>query len=378
MAAAEKPADSTTASATLEGAEDFSRRVLTWFDRDGRKDLPWQQPRDPYRVWVSEIMLQQTRVNTVIGYFRRFMEAFPDVAALAAAELDQVLHHWSGLGYYARARNLHRAATAIMVRHQGVVPDDIETLQALPGIGRSTAGAIRSLAFGGYAPILDGNVKRVLARHFAVPGWPGRSGVQKQLWRLSEELTPRRRTADYNQAMMDLGATRCLRGRPLCDACPLNLSCRALAEGDPARYPAPKPKKPLPVRTTHMVILSDSSGAVLLEQRPPSGVWGGLWSLPESPSGQPLERWCSDALGYEVEERARLTPRRHSFSHFHLDIIPVVVRMKNPVKGLMDGGARVWYNLSQPDDLGLAAPVSRILSEIRQLDNEQQPEGEAP
>ncbi|MEW8511531.1 MAG: A/G-specific adenine glycosylase [Candidatus Thiodiazotropha sp.] len=361
-----------------ECAEAFARRVLAWFDDHGRKDLPWQRPRDPYRVWVSEIMLQQTRVNTVIGYFRRFMAAFPDVAALAAAERDRVLHHWSGLGYYARARNLHRAAREIMAQHQGRVPADIETLQTLPGIGRSTAGAIRSLAFGGYAPILDGNVKRVLARHFAVPGWPGRSEVQQRLWRLSETLTPHARTAEYNQAMMDLGATRCLRGRPACEACPLTASCQALAEGDPSRYPAPKPKKALPVRATRMVILSDGSDAILLEQRPPSGVWGGLWSLPESPQDQSLESWCREVLGYEAEERARLLPRRHSFSHFHLDITPVVMAMKNPVNGLMDEGARVWYNLSRPDDLGLAAPVSRILSEIRQLNNEQQSEGVAP
>ncbi|MET0070546.1 MAG: A/G-specific adenine glycosylase [Candidatus Thiodiazotropha sp.] len=375
--AAAKPANRTGSPVPPEGAEEFARRVLAWFDDHGRKDLPWQHPRDPYRIWVSEIMLQQTQVNTVIGYFQRFMEAFPDVAALAAAERDRVLHHWSGLGYYARARNLHRAAREIMAQHQGRVPADIETLQTLPGIGRSTAGAIRSLAFGEYAPILDGNVKRVLARHFAIPGWPGRSAVQKQLWQLSGELTPRRRTADYNQAIMDLGATRCTRGRPNCGACPLQATCRALAEGNPSRYPAPKPKKALPVRDTRMVILSDSSGDILLEQRPPSGVWGGLWSLPESPSGQRLENWCRDVLGYEVVEQTRLPPRRHSFSHFHLDITPVLVALKNPAQGLMDGGARVWYNLSQPDDRGLAAPVSRILSEIRQL-NEQQPEGEAP
>jgi A/G-specific adenine glycosylase len=359
-------------------ADGFSQRVLTWFEEHGRKDLPWQRQRDPYRIWVSEIMLQQTQVNTVIGYFERFIEAFPDVAALADAELDRVMHHWSGLGYYARARNLHLAATEIMARHQGVVPNDIEALQALPGIGRSTAGAIRSLAFGEFAPILDGNVKRVLVRHFAIPGWPGSSAVLKQLWQLSEQLTPHEGTAHYNQAMMDLGATRCVRGKPKCHACPLDVSCQALAEGDTSRYPAPKPKKALPVRTTCMLIVSDDAGAILLEQRPPTGVWGGLWSLPESPTDQPLERWCRDRLGYEVEERDRLQPRRHTFSHFHLDITPVVAVVKNPAEGLMDGGARVWYNLSQPDDLGLAAPVSRILREIRQLEEQPQPEGEAP
>ncbi|PVV10930.1 MAG: A/G-specific adenine glycosylase [gamma proteobacterium symbiont of Ctena orbiculata] len=359
-------------------ADNFSQRVLAWFEGHGRKDLPWQHPRDPYRIWVSEIMLQQTQVNTVIGYFERFMQRFPDVASLAAAELDQVMHHWSGLGYYARARNLHRAAGEVMARHQGAVPDDMDSLQSLPGIGRSTAGAIRSLAFGAYAPILDGNVKRVLARHFAIPGWPGSSPVQKQLWQLSEQLTPHTQTAEYNQAMMDLGATRCVRGRPHCDACPLARSCQALAEDDMTGYPAPKPKKTLPVRATRMVILTDTTGDILLERRPPSGIWGGLWSLPECPPERPLLAWCREVLGCDVEQRHKLPPRRHSFSHFHLDITPVVVAVKNPAKGLMDAGSRVWYKLSQPDDRGLAAPVSRILGEIGRPNSEQQSIGEAP
>jgi A/G-specific adenine glycosylase len=370
MAAKEAPIRRTAVKAGPEGATDFSQRVLAWFDRHGRKDLPWQRPRDPYRVWVSEIMLQQTQVNTVIDYFQRFMEAFPDVASLAAAEQDRVMHQWSGLGYYARARNLHRAARQVMTQYRGRVPSEIDSLQTLPGIGRSTAGAIRSLAFGEFAPILDGNVKRVLARHFAVEGWPGHTAVQKRLWQLSERLTPRKRTADFNQAMMDLGATLCRRGRPSCHACPLETSCRALAEGDPARYPAPKARKALPVRATRMVILRDEAGAILLERRPPSGIWGGLWSLPEAPPDRPLKAWCRDVLGCEVEERSRLHPRRHTFSHFHLDITPVLVAMKNPAKGLMDDGARVWYKLSRPDSRGLAAPVSRILGEIEQLDSE--------
>jgi A/G-specific adenine glycosylase len=359
-------------------AERFSRRVVVWYQDHGRKDLPWQHPRDPYRIWVSEIMLQQTQVNTVIGYFDRFMQSFPDIAALAGADLNRVMHHWSGLGYYARARNLHKAAKQVMAQHQGVLPDDIESLRALPGIGRSTAGAIRSLAFGAYAPILDGNVKRVLARHFAIPGWPGDSVVQKRLWRLSEQLTPHRHTAAFNQAMMDLGATRCVRGKPLCGDCPLAPSCQALAEGDVTRYPAPKPKKALPVRATRMVIVTDATGDILLERRPPVGIWGGLWSLPECPPDQPLRRWCREMLGYDVEEGAVLRPRRHSFSHFHLDITPVMVAVKNPAKGLMDAGSRVWYKLSQPDALGLAAPVSHILREIGGAKNENQSKGEAP
>ncbi|MGD9171546.1 MAG: A/G-specific adenine glycosylase [Candidatus Thiodiazotropha sp.] len=377
MAAKGKRTQAAATIALPENAAGFSRRVLGWFERHGRKDLPWQHPLDPYRIWVSEIMLQQTQVNTVIGYFDRFMQSFPDIATLAAADLDRVMHHWSGLGYYARARNLHQTAREVMTRHAGVLPDDVEGLQTLPGIGRSTAGAIRSLAFGAYAPILDGNVKRVLARHFAIPGWPGNSAVQKQLWQLSERLTPRRHTAAYNQAMMDLGATRCVRGKPLCSDCPLARTCQALAEGEVTRYPAPKPKKALPVRATRMLILTDTDGDVLLEQRPPSGIWGGLWSLPECPPEQPLQAWCREELGYEVEERDNLLTRRHSFSHFHLDITPVLVGVKNPAKGLMDSGSRVWYNLSQPDDRGLAAPVSRILREIGRPNNENSSIGEA-
>ncbi|MCU7886599.1 MAG: A/G-specific adenine glycosylase [Candidatus Thiodiazotropha sp. (ex Lucinoma annulata)] len=345
-------------------AEVFSRRVLTWFDRYGRKDLPWQHPRDPYRVWVSEIMLQQTQVNTVIGYFERFMQAFPDIASLAKASSDRVMHHWSGLGYYARARNLHQSARLIMQQHQGVLPEGVDCLQTLPGIGRSTAGAIRSLAFEKYAPILDGNVKRVLARHFALSGWPGRSAVLKRLWQLSEELTPLQRTADYNQAMMDLGATCCIRSKPACDSCPLEMSCKARAEGDVSRYPTSKPRKSIPVRAIQMLVLSDPGGDILLEQRPPSGIWGGLWSLPECSVEQSLQGWCLDELGVGVGEARYLPPRRHSFSHFHLDITPVLLEVKNPANRLMDAGARVWYNLSQPDDRGLAAPVSRILQEI--------------
>ncbi|MEW8692908.1 MAG: A/G-specific adenine glycosylase [Candidatus Thiodiazotropha endolucinida] len=378
MADREKRAQTALPTIPPEGAESFSQRVLAWFDRHGRKDLPWQQPRDPYRIWVSEIMLQQTQVNTVIGYFERFIQSFPDIPALAAADPDKVMHHWSGLGYYARARNLHRAAGEVMTRHQGVLPDDLDSLQALPGIGRSTAGAIRSLAFGAYAPILDGNVKRVLTRHFAISGWPGNNGVQKQLWQLSEQLTPHRQTAQYNQAMMDLGATCCVRGKPHCDTCPLAQSCQALAEGDVSRYPAPKPKKVLPVRVTRMLILTDPAGDILLEQRPPSGIWGGLWSLPECPPEQPLKAWCREVLGCDVEERDHLQPRRHTFSHFHLDITPVVAVVKNPAKGLMDAGLRVWYKLSQPDDRGLAAPVSRILREIDRPISEHQSGGEAP
>ncbi len=345
-------------------AKRFASRVLNWFDRHGRKDLPWQQPRDPYRVWVSEIMLQQTQVATVIPYFERFMSHFPDLETLASAPIDQVLHHWSGLGYYARARNLHRCAQILSHQHAGEFPQKVDELETLPGIGRSTAGAIRSLGHGKPAPILDGNVKRVLARYFAIEGWTGSSAVQKRLWSLSQSLTPKRRCDDYNQAMMDLGALLCGRRRPACGECPLEDGCRARQQGNPEAYPEAKPRKGLPLKTTRMVILADRQGRILLQRRPPSGIWGGLWSLPECPPETTVAQWCRERMGFEIERPHSLPVRRHTFSHFRLDIEPVRARIKNPKRRVMDGEEWVWYNLSQPDNRGLAAPIARILQEL--------------
>ena len=342
----------------------FASRILAWYDHHGRHDLPWQTDPTPYRVWVSEIMLQQTQVATVIPYFRRFTQRFPDVQALAAAPLDDVLHLWSGLGYYARARNLHAAAGRICAGHGGRFPEDIDSLTALPGIGRSTAGAILALACGQRHPILDGNVKRVLARFHAVEGWPGKSAVLKRLWALAEDHTPRERVADYTQAIMDLGATLCRRGAPACDACPLNTDCAALAQGRPQAYPAPRPKRELPVREVYMLLLVDGEGRVCLQQRPPSGVWGGLWSLPEFDSPRALADWCSRFTGEAVEVLEQ-PPLRHSFSHFHLDIRPRLVRLENPPFSVMEGGQCVWYNSRQPPSLGLAAPVRRLLDRLQ-------------
>lgn len=342
----------------------FIRRVLNWFDGHGRKDLPWQQTRDPYRVWVSEIMLQQTQVATVIPYFQRFLQSFPNLDALAGASIDEVLHHWSGLGYYARARNLHRCALTIVKDFQGYFPTSQADLESLPGIGRSTAAAIRSLACGQHAAILDGNVKRVLARHFAIEGWPGKRVVLNQLWALSEALTPKKHCGEYNQAMMDLGSLVCTRGKPSCRQCPLVDSCTAYEQGNPSAYPQARPRRELPVKTAQMVILTDDAGAVLLEQRPPTGVWGGLWSLPECPPDMPLSTWCRQYLSIDIGWEQELPMRRHSFTHFHLEISPVRVWVKNPNQYLMDAGNRVWYNLSQPDSRGLAAPVKRILQEL--------------
>jgi len=343
---------------------DFARRVLDWFELYGRKDLPWQQAVDPYRVWVSEIMLQQTQVATVIPYFEAFMQRFADVQALAAAPLDEVLHHWSGLGYYARARNLHKAAQYVVDEHGGQFPQDVEALQQLPGVGRSTAGAIASLAMGVAAPILDGNVKRVLARHDAVEGWPGSSAVAAELWRLSERLTPTEQVAAYNQAMMDLGATLCTRSRPRCGDCPLADTCVAHAQGNWQAYPGRKPKKPLPVRSVQMLLLRNPHGEVLLAQRPPQGIWGGLWGFPELAGDADPLAWCQEQQLGEAQLQRELPPRRHTFSHFHLDIRPREILLHEPGWRVLEGASSVWYNPQQPDERGLAAPVSRLLEEL--------------
>ncbi len=268
----------------------FSAALLDWYDHHGRRDLPWQSEPTPYRVWVSEIMLQQTQVSTVIPYYRRFMQSFPDVAALAAAGQDQVLHHWSGLGYYARARHLHAAAQRV-VQSGGAFPDTLEAVMALPGVGRSTAGAILALACAQRHPILDGNVKRVLARFHAVDGWPGQATVQKRLWQLAEMYTPHARVAHYTQAIMDLGATLCTRGRPDCGQCPVRSGCAAHGSSRQADYPAPRPARILPVRTVTMLLLGNQASELLLERRPPTGIWGGLWSFPELAADTDIGGW---------------------------------------------------------------------------------------
>ena len=347
---------------------DFSERVLTWFDVHGRKQLPWQQKVSTYRVWVSEIMLQQTQVATVIPYYERFTARFPLVEALAAAPVDEVLHHWSGLGYYARARNLHRAAQLVCDELGGAFPNDLAGMQRLPGVGRSTAAAILSLAGGQRQVILDGNVKRVLARYFGEPGWPGRTAVLNRLWERAEALTPKQRVADYNQAMMDLGATVCTRTRPDCGDCPLNDGCAAHRLGRPQDFPGKKPKKSLPQRKVRMLLVREPSGVVLLERRPPTGVWGGLWCLPEvAMEVDPLD-WCADRLQKSAIVVRALTSRRHTFSHFHLDIEPVEILLNQPGCGVLEADQRLWYNPRQPEKVGLAAPVTRLLDEMSDLD----------
>tara|TARA_Y100001933_G_scaffold239918_1_gene264967 strand:- start:2942 stop:4039 length:1098 start_codon:yes stop_codon:yes gene_type:complete len=346
----------------------FHRRVLDWFDRHGRRDLPWQRDIDPYRVWVSEIMLQQTQVATVIPYYERFMAAFPDVAALAAADLDEVLHHWTGLGYYARGRNLHRAARMVVAEHGGRFPDDPDLLARLPGVGRSTAAAVAAIAFGRRAAILDGNVKRVLARFHAVPGHPGESRTLNALWAHAEAHTPAQRVADYTQAMMDLGATVCVRRRPRCDACPVEPRCEARRRGETERFPGRRPRRDKPVRSARMFVIVDAHGRCLLERRPPEGLWGGLWTPPERAADDDAGAVCG-SFGLSPADVAEAAPGavfRHTFTHFHLDIEPVFVTLSAAAPGVADRDDLCWYDPLAEDAraLGLSAPAVKLLAAV--------------
>ncbi len=343
------------------GASILAVPLLDWFERDGRKDLPWQREPTPYRVWVSEIMLQQTQVAVVIPYFERFMGRFPSLHALAAAPLDEVLALWSGLGYYARAHNLHRAALLIQERHQGIFPTRLGEVLELPGIGRSTAGAVLSLALGQRHPILDGNVKRVLARHFGVAGWPGRSAVQAELWRLAELNTPHERVDSYNQAMMDLGATLCSRSAPQCGRCPLGRSCVARAQSRQRELPEGRPVRRLAERETLMIVVRGALGAILVEQRPPAGIWAGLWSLPEADPGADPALWCRQRLGIDPRRVEMLPSRRHTFSHFALKIRLAEVRVQDPAPAVADSPQLLWASPAKLLTLGLPAPVRSIL-----------------
>jgi A/G-specific adenine glycosylase len=342
---------------------DFADRILAWFDRHGRKDLPWQGA-GAYRVWVSEIMLQQTQVQTVIPYYERFVARFPDVLTLADADVDSVLSHWAGLGYYARARNLHRAAKVVRDQHGGEFPASLEALMALPGIGRSTAGAILALAHGIRAPILDGNVKRVLARHAAVAGWPGTAAVAADLWRIAAEHTPTRRVADYTQAMMDLGATICTRTRPACGDCPVAADCAARGLGATADFPGRRPRRAKPRRETTMV-LAVRGAALYMERRPPAGIWGGLWSLPEV-AGDAVGEWCRRVLQDDGVQRETWDPLRHSFSHFDLEIHPVLVRVVAASRRVSEGDDVTWYELDHAPPGGIAAPVRMLIDRLRE------------
>lgn len=341
----------------------FAPTLLAWFDRHGRHDLPWQHPRTPYRVWLSEIMLQQTQVAVVVPYFARFVDALPDVPALARASQDEVLALWSGLGYYARARNLHAAAQRCMELHGGDLPRDLDALQALPGIGRSTAGAILSQAWGDRAAILDGNVKRVLARLFGIEGWPGLPKVEKQLWTIAARLLPEARLADYTQAQMDFGATLCTRADPACAACPLREACVAHREGRTAELPHPKPGKPLPEREARMLLVEDDRGRVLLQRRPPTGVWAGLWSLPEHADAAASRDWFDQHLTGDFARAEPLAPVLHGFTHYRLRILPMRVAGVRPRDAVGDNPGLRWASRAELQAIGLPAPVRRLLED---------------
>jgi A/G-specific adenine glycosylase len=347
-------------------ADDFARRLLAWYDEHGRKDLPWQRERTPYRVWLSEIMLQQTQVRTVIAYFERFVAALPTLRDLAAADEDTVLALWSGLGYYSRARNLLRTARVCVQQHDGELPRDIDALSALPGIGRSTAAAILAQAHGGRHAILDGNVRRVLARRHGVHGWSGASAVQRELWTLAEKHTPDERVADYTQAIMDLGATLCTRSRPRCPDCPVAGDCIALREGLVAVLPQPKPRRALPTRRTTMLVVRDSHGRVLLERRPPTGVWARLWSLPEVEHESLAQASLLQRHGIRATTVRPLASFLHTFSHYHLDVTPLLFADAAHEPRVADDPDVRWRMPTELASIGLPAPVRKLLQSLEE------------
>jgi A/G-specific adenine glycosylase len=349
-------------AAANAGKSSFAARLIRWHKSHGRHDLPWQGTTDPYRIWISEIMLQQTQVSAVIPYFTRFMAAFPDIASLARASSDAVMQRWSGLGYYSRARNLHQAAKIMAGDWRGSFPPTAADINNLPGIGRSTAAAIAAFAFGERGAILDGNVKRVLCRFFGVAGYPGEKKVENQLWELASSLLPKTGIEIYTQAMMDLGATLCTRGKPACGRCPLAEDCVAFRDGLTTKLPTPRPKKTVPRRGSAMLILMREN-RILLELRPPSGIWGGLWSLPEAASDADWIAVCKNRFGATVKKPAALAPLTHGFTHFTLDIQPVLCPVVGTPTTLGEPGQR-WLGRDEIAEVGLPAPVKRLLLEI--------------
>jgi A/G-specific adenine glycosylase len=346
----------------------FSSRLLSWFDQHGRKNLPWQQPRKPYQVWISEIMLQQTQVSTVIPYFERWMQSFPDLAQLAAAPLDKVLEHWAGLGYYARARNLHRAAQICVAQFESELPRSAAELCELPGIGLSTANAIISQSTGQPAAVLDGNVRRVLARHSALEAWPGSAAGQKILWTEAAQRLPKHRGDDYTQAIMDLGALLCLRSKPRCDECPVSIDCQALATDRVSRLPIAKPATKVSQRELYWLALLDGQSRILLQKRPPTGIWGGLWSLPEANSMQELEQQC----GLDLSAAQTLQTRQHRLSHIAMSIHPVVLRNSPGKQVISSHDLQIsevtelqWFGLEPGDLPGVPQPLAVLIEQIR-------------
>lgn len=339
--------------------EPFANRLVAWQRLHGRHDLPWQGTRDPYRLWVSEIMLQQTQVTAVIPYYVRFMARFPDVRALAAAHEDDVLAHWSGLGYYARARNLHRAAQAVVAHHGGRFPSTADTLAELPGVGRSTAAAIAAFAFGERAAILDGNVKRVLARWLGFAGWPGDAKVQASLWEAAERLLPEADIEAYTQGLMDLGSRVCTRTRPRCEACPVGSDCVALRDGLTDRLPAARPTKVLPQRETALLVLA-RAGEVMLEKRPPTGIWGGLWSFPELGLDEDPRQVSARRYGAAIAPIEALELIEHGFTHFRLLLRPWLAPVTALTPQANDPG-RLWLPVGDAVGAAVPAPIRKLL-----------------
>ena len=346
----------------------FAASLLAWFTEQGRHDLPWQRNPTPYRVWVSEIMLQQTQVQTVLNYYERFIAVFPNVQTLASAEVDDVLHLWSGLGYYSRGRNLHHSAQMIVEEHNGELPSSVETLMALPGIGRSTAGAILALAHRKRHPILDGNVKRVLSRYHAIIGWSGTAAVEKKLWVLAEMHTPGgEQVAAYTQAIMDLGASVCRRSKPRCLICPVAKGCLARHEGLEETLPERKPRRAIAHRKIYFLVVQNPAGEVLLERRAPVGVWGSLWSFPEQDKAHGVLHWLAER-GLDGVVPIPLMPIEHRFSHYRLTIYPILV--KGTLAPCAEDRDTLWYHLNDPDPpVGLATPVIRLINLLRHLDH---------
>jgi A/G-specific adenine glycosylase len=339
----------------------FSRQIIEWQRRHGRHHLPWQASRDPYRIWVSEIMLQQTQVGTVIPYYERFMARFPDIDSLAEASEEEVLTCWAGLGYYARGRNLHRAARQVVEKHAGIFPRDFNDIVALPGVGRSTAAAISAFAFGECRAILDGNVKRVLTRTFAIDGWPGDKKVEAQLWQLSESLLPESDIETYTQALMDIGATVCTRSRPKCDLCPLVRDCLARREKRIDSLPASRPPKLLPERTATLLVIRHGRDILLLK-RPSPGIWGGLWSLPESEGD--LIPVCLQLTGQTPSSIEALPAFTHTFTHFRMLIQPVMLLLDKQPQGAAEPGS-VWMESDDAMKAAIPKPVKSILEKLR-------------
>lgn len=342
---------------------DFAEKLIAWQQVHGRHDLPWQQTRDSYAVWVSEIMLQQTQVSAVIGYYDRFMQRFPTIASLAQAEQDEVMRYWSGLGYYSRARNLHHAAQTIMREHGGIFPKDFDTIQTLKGIGRSTAAAISVFAFNQRQTILDGNVKRVLARLYAVNGWPGSPEVEKKLWQIAEHLLPEQGLPAYVQGLMDFGATLCTRSKPRCVECPMQTQCQAYQQQQVAQLPSPKPRKALPEKQVTMLMIVDA-GEILLERRPNQGIWGGLWSLPELSPTQIAVPHVQQTLGMETETLEVLPVLWHTFTHFKLEITPQPLLLTGRRPSLPPN--MQWLGLTDAIAAALPTPVRTLIKTLKQ------------